>query len=219
MFKDVQADSDNMIVEIREFLDFISLHHPQPPITTPRHLNTAKGLIYVQLYGVIENTVLKTLSKTIDYLNSESLSLSKLKYSILALVLDNELNSLINTVSKKWDKRNDLFLKIKSDDRAIISNTLCPTDGKNIGANQLNSIWRTFELISPIFSDLTFTGRLRDIVSNRINIAHGNTTASEVGKLVTMADLYTRIQEVSAYCSHFISAFDGYMQSKEYLNK
>jgi hypothetical protein len=217
MFKDVQADSDNMIVEIREYLDFIAPHHPNAPVDIPRQINTAKGLIYVQLYGVIESTVLRTLSKTIDYINSENIKLSELKYCALALVLDDELNSLVNSVKRKWDKRALVFSKINDDLVVSINNTLLPTDGNNITSAQLTSIWKTFGIQAPMFADLRFIDRLKDIVTNRINIAHGNTTAAEVGKLITPNDLYIKIRDVSAYCSHFIATFDSYISTKEYL--
>lgn len=217
MFKDVQADSANMIVEIREYLDFISQNQPPPPAAIPRFINTAKGLIYVQLYGVIENTAIKTISKTINYINAENTNISNLKNCIHALILNDELNSLISVNSKKWDKRHLLFERINLDGVGIITNDLFPTDGKNIGLSQLNTIWKTFGLNVPIFKDLSFSGRLKDIVANRINVAHGNTTPAEVGKLVTTTDLYARIQDVSAYCSYLISTFEEYVNKKQYL--
>jgi hypothetical protein len=217
MFKNVQADSDNMIVEIREYLDFISQNHPPPPAAIPRYINTAKGLIYVQLYGVIENTVINTVSTTINYINAENTNISNLNPCIHALILNDELNSLINVNSKKWDKRHHLFERIHLDDIAVISNVLFPTDGKNIGLDQLNTIWKTFGLTAPIFKDITFSSRLKDIVANRINVAHGNVSPSEVGKIVTTTDLYARLQDVSSYCSYLISTFEDYVNKKKYL--
>jgi hypothetical protein len=217
MFKDVQADSANMIVEIREYLDFISQNQPLPPHPIPRFINTAKGLIYVQLYGVIEFTVIKTISKAISYINAEKANLSQLKPCIHALILNDDLNSLINVNSKKWDKRHVLFEKIALDNIAGINDVLMPTDGKNIGYNQLSSIWRTFGLTVPVFKDVSFTGRLKDIILNRINVAHGNVPPSEVGKNVTIPDLHARIQDVSAFCSYLISIFDDYIKNKQYF--
>ena len=217
MFKNVQADSDSMIVEIREFLELISEKSPVLLSPVPRYINTAKGLIYVQLYGVIENTILRTLSKTIDYINNEKISLSNLKPVILALALNNELDSLIHVNKKKWDKRYDLFLRLDVDSVIEISNVLVPTDGKNIGISQLHSIWRTFNMKAPIFDDPTFGGRLTEIVTNRINIAQGNVPASDIGKSLTISDLNDRISEVSAFCSYFISTFNEYVTCKRYL--
>ncbi len=169
MFSDVQADSDSRIVEIRDYVDFLTLNHPNPPSAIPRHINCAKGLVYVQLYGIMENTVIKTITKTIDLINIENIQISRLKPSLMALAADNELNALISSISKKWDKRNDLFSKLASNGLCSIANTLLPTDGKNIGESQLHSIWKTFEIAAPIFYDIKFSSRLKDIVLNRIN--------------------------------------------------
>jgi len=91
-----------------------------------------------------------------------------------------------------------------------------PTDGQNIRYRQLESIWKTFCLNDPIFHDGKFRGRLEDIVSNRNNIAHGNQSSAEVGARVTINDLSVRLNDVSSFCSHFISVFEDYVVHKKY---
>ena len=217
MFEEVQRVSDGMIVEIREYLDFLSTHNPSGLSAIPRFIDTGKGLLYVQLYGVIESTVIRTLSRTLDYINEDQTKLSQLKLVILSLALNDELDAIIDSNTKKWDKRYDLFRKIDLDEVAKINNALMPTDGKNIGSKQLSSIFKIFQIDVPFFHEPSFQGRLTDIVHNRINIAHGNSTSSQIGRSLTIADLNQRIDEVSAFCSYFISTFDDYVKAKKYL--
>ncbi len=91
-----------------------------------------------------------------------------------------------------------------------------PTDGKNIHHPQLESIWKAFCLTDPIFHDNRFRGRLQEIVSNRVNITHGNLSASDIGARVTIKDLNDRLNEVSAFCTYFISVLDDYIVNKKY---
>src|SRR2546421_7714225 len=113
LFSDIQADSSQRIVEIREYLDFIAPLIPPPPSAPPRYLNTAKGLIFVQLYGVIEFTVSSVIAKCISYINSESVKLSDVKPIIMGMALNPELDALIAVSSKKWEKRYNVFYKVE----------------------------------------------------------------------------------------------------------
>jgi hypothetical protein len=98
-----------------------------------------------------------------------------------------------------------------------MNTSLLPTDGGNFTDKQLKSIWDTFNLSAPLFHDMRFRGRLQDIVTNRINIAHGNCSASDVGKKVTSNDLHISLSDVSGFCTHVITTFEDYIASKQFL--
>ena len=216
MFNDIQINSDQRITEIREYLDFITPLIPAPPVATPRYLNTAKGLIFVQLYGVIEYTINSTIAKCISYINSDIVKLSDIKPIIMGIALNSELDALIQVNSKKWEKRHNIFRKLEQDNVVHIVNDIMPTDGKNINYPQLESIWKTFCLTDPIFHEQRFRGRLEEIVAHRISIAHGNQPASDIGARVTISELNGRLNEVSAFCTYFISVLDEYIIHKKY---
>lgn len=212
----VKAESAERLTEIRQCLDFINPLIPVAPIPTPRHLNSLKGEMFVQLYGAIECTVTLTLKSSIDYINSLNLNVNDIRHSILGLVLNSEFDALISVASKKWDKRHNLTDKIKLNPICNINNTLIPTDGKNFGHSQLQSVWKTFSITDPIYHDLTFTGRLSEIIDNRNKIAHGVYAASNIGNRVTLMDLYNRQTEVSRFCSYFISVFEDYLNRSQF---
>ncbi|GEO04074.1 hypothetical protein AAE02nite_17380 [Adhaeribacter aerolatus] len=216
MFSIIKSNSASRITEIREYIEFIDPLIPKPPVTTPRFLNSAKGLVFVQLYGVIEYTVLTTISKTINLINSAAVTLNDVKPIILSLALNSELEAIYGAPKKKWDKRHELFKIFEINPFVEISEDILPTDGKNIHYPQLESIWKIFCLTDPIFHDVTFRGRLQDIVSNRVNIAHGNQAASEVGSRVTTNDLSIRLDDVSKFCSYFITVFEEYIEKEKF---
>lgn len=216
MFTDIQDLSTERIVGIREYIDFITPQIPLPPTTTPRHLNTCKGLVFVQFYGLIEFTVLKTIEKAIFYINNESLKVSEIKPILLSLALNSHLDSLQNANKKKWDKRYELFKYIEEDKNILIDSILMPTNGENIQHPQLESIWNIFCIADPIYNDIRFKSRLKEIASNRINIAHGNVAASDIGAGLTIVELLDRLNEVSAFCSYFVSTFETYIRSQNF---
>jgi hypothetical protein len=216
MFSDIKLESDRRIVEIREYIDFIANQMPPPPTTTPRPLNTAKGLVYVQLYGIIEHTLSQSVTRTIDCINESHTLINDIKPAILSLALDARLEALIQVNTKKWDKRHLVFSEFTNNPKVDIPDHLLPTDGKNITDKQLQSIWNTFSIDNDLFHDVTFRGRLQDIVTNRINIAHGNSTASEVGSSITIDDLRTRLDDVSTFCTYLVGVFEDYIQNNKF---
>lgn len=216
MYSNILNISTQRIIEVREYLDFFAPSIPAPPITTPRHLNTCKGLVFIQLYGIIEFTINSTLSRTIDLMNLELVKLQETNPFIWSMALNPQLDALIQTNRKKWDKRYELFHKVLNNDEVLIVNNIVPTNGDNFNFPQLESIWKTFNISEPIFNKVTFRGRLQEIVNNRISISHGNITAADVGARVTPADLYDRVHDVSEYCSYFISVFENYITSKAF---
>ncbi len=217
MFNDVKTDSSQRITEIREYIDFLVPLFPNPPASPPRHLNTSKGLVFVQLYGVIEFTINSTVEKTLDLINSNNIKIQDMDPHIWSMALDPLLEALYQVKSKKWNKRNTLFKTIKDNELLDIATSIMPTDGGNCSIPQLKSIWTTFNINDPLFDDVTFRGRLVEIVTNRISIAHGKDSADTVGSRVTPQDLYDRLTQVSAYCSYFISVFESYISNKNYL--
>lgn len=216
MYTIIKENSTQRITEVRENLDFFAPLIPPAPTTTPRHLNTSKGLIFVQLYGIIEFTINTTVAKTIDIINNDFVQLHDLKHFVWGMALNNSFDSLNQANRKKWDKRIELIQKIVENGIATIATDIMPTNGDNYNLPQLTSLWHNFNITEPIFNDITFRGRLQEIVSNRINIAHGNNSASEIGSRVTPRDLYGRISDVSNFCSYFISVFEDYSLNKRF---
>ena len=214
MYKDIETESAQRISEIREHIHFIASQTPPPPITVPRYINTEKGLVFVELYGVLEYTILQTLSRTISILNSENIHMDKLKANLWALALDSELEALNQANTKKWDKRKTVFSAVLANPIVVMDENLLPTDGKNFTSRQLQSIWDAFGISEPLFHDVRFGTRMKDIVVNRINVAHGNSSPSDVGSAFTINDLEERLNDVSAFCTYLIGIFDDYISQR-----
>jgi hypothetical protein len=217
MFSDLRRDSASKLVEVREFLDLTNSLIPNAPAPTPSSVLSAKGFFYVHIYGVFEYTVTTAVEKTISIINSENIPVNDLKPLILSLVLNPECDSISSVNSKKWEKRWNLFSKIRDNTISQITTEILPTNGKNIRYNQLESIWTTFCINQPILNIPSIGGRISDIVNNRNAIAHGNFNPSEIGSRVTISELYTRHNEMSNYCSYIIQVFEDYTTNKDYL--
>lgn len=217
MFTDLKTDSASKLVEVREFLDLTSSLIPAPPTPTPNSILTAKGLFYVHIYGVFEFTITSCVKKAVLAINSENLKLNDIQPLLLSMALSPECDALASVRSRNWDYRWNLFEKIRDNTSTQLLTDLIPTDGKNIRYGQLQSIWKTFCITAPILNIPSMGGRLKDIVDNRNAIAHGNNTPAEIGSRVSIADLLSRYNEISNYCSYVIQVFEDYVNNKDFL--
>jgi RiboL-PSP-HEPN len=217
MYGDIDRELTQRLAAIRENIDYISSQIPSPPVSTPRYFNSQKGLIFVQLYGIVEYLVNQTVPRTASILTSENLDISKLSPYVWSVVFESNLESLRTVNREKWEHRHKMFKVVAEDNKAVIPEDVLPTNGLNITQRQLECIWKTYNIREPVFSELSFGWRLKDIVLNRNDIAHGNKTAAEVGMAFTITDLYDRLNDVSRYCSYAIGVFENYISNKDYL--
>jgi hypothetical protein len=182
-------------------------------------LNSLKGLIFVSLYGSIEYTVSEAVKTSEQFISLQRLHYNDVIPSLLTRFLYQHFDTLNNVGRKqKWQRRIAFMQKLTSNEQ-ITENICCdlelPTDGQNIRKSQLEDIFKTFNIRTDLLN-AQWGGRLKDIVDNRNAIAHGNKTAIDVGKTIFLADLKTRIDEVNAFCTEFISLFEEYIEKEEY---
>ncbi|MDH2923964.1 hypothetical protein EV693_10352 [Nicoletella semolina] len=227
MFSSIKTEHSTKQLEIQAFFAQIKqLNNEQNECVVTRQVftkellfNTLKGMLFVLLYGSIEYTVSETVKIAEREISLQNLHLNEVQPSLLIRFLHKNFDALHNVGRKyKWQKRLD-FMQIFSSNSKIIEN-ICddlelPTDGKNIRVEQLRSIFCTFN-IEPTLLNAQWGGRLKDIVENRNTIAHGNTTAADVGKNLFISDLQVRIDEVNAFCTTFIALFEDYLNNKKY---
>ncbi|MDE8035749.1 MAE_28990/MAE_18760 family HEPN-like nuclease [Actinobacillus equuli subsp. equuli] len=225
MFDYIHTELSHKQFEIRSiFAQIQNLEEEQrqnrgQPFAKEELLNSLKGLSFVLLYGCIEYSVTESVKVTETAISLQNLSLNQIKPTLITRFLYKDFDALHSVGRKqKWQKRLDFMQRVISD-APIIAN-ICddlelPTDGQNIRSTQLKSIFDTFSITTELLTP-EWRGRLKDIVDNRNAIAHGNKTASMVGRAIFITDLQDRIQEVNQFCTAFIEIFAKYIQEEEY---
>lgn len=217
MYSEIKAQSTLRLVEVREILDFIKAETPKPPQKEPIHILVAKGLFFVHLYGAYEYTVKSAVSKCIELININNPKLNDCKPLLFSMLLHSELESIASVGDKKWERRYELFCKFESNNNAVIPNEIIPTNGRNLKYRQLESIWKSFSITEPVLPRLELGGRITELVSNRNAIAHGTSSAANIGSLNTISELYKRHSEISEVCSYIVQTFEEYIKNKRYL--
>lgn len=177
-----------------------------------------KGLFYVYIYGIYEETVRSVVQETIEELNARRIKIDECIYELYALIFSPEFDSIYGVGNEhKWEKRWNISKKLTDNPVIAISNDIIPTDGKNLRYKQLESIAKTFGIQENILPRQEVGGDIQEMVNNRNYIAHGNKTPKEVGREVTVSDLQSKLEHISEVCTYTIEIYERYILGHKYL--
>ena len=182
MFNEIKEELTRKICELRLWLSNINDSDDFSAIN--------KGLFYVYIYGIYEETVRTVVQKTIEELNAKSVKIDECIYELYALIFSAEYDSIYGVGNEhKWEKRWNISDKLTRNPIVSIPNEIVPTDGKNLRYRQLESIAKSFGIHNAILPRAEIGGNIKEMVDNRNYIAHGNKTPKEVGREVSVNDL------------------------------
>lgn len=212
MFNEIKEEMTRKICELRIWLGNIS--------DGDDFASISKGLFYVYIYGIYEETVRSVVQKTIEELNAKSVKIDECIYELYALIFSTEYDSIYSVGKEhKWEKRWNISNKLIDNPIIHIPNEIIPTDGKNLRYKQLESIARSFGIHDNILPRAEIGGDIQEMVSNRNYIAHGNKTPKEVGREVTVSDLQRKLNHVSEVCTYIVEIYEGYINGQKYLKR
>jgi hypothetical protein len=214
----VNTESDGRLQEVGSFLRLIGrLGRTTGLLKSARELTSAKGLFFVHLYAAYEFTVLAGLRETYRQINIAKLEFKDCHSLLLTAALDRELTSFVQKGSiHGWKARRAVFEKVGSAQVVAIDEQVNPAAGRNLAVEQLESIWDTLRIKDPIFPRPALMGRVSELVQNRVDVAHGNSSASDIGRRYTVEELRKRHRDIDLLCTHILAAFEDYLKRKHY---
>lgn len=218
MMREVSRNSSRRIRDVRTLLRVIRRLSPggRAAVVSPEVL-ILKGLFFVHLYSALEFTVTGAVQGVIHAINSSSHLVCDCHPQFLSMALHAECESMAGVgKSKTWERRWHLFSRVFSTVRVEIDDTLMPTDGRNIGYAQLQSIWTSFNVDVPVLPRMSLRGRLEELVNNRNAIAHGREAAAAVGGRYSTRDLETRLSDVQEICEHVMTSLESCVQRMDF---
>lgn len=214
MFTAVQNELSERLRNARAIYELVKRQELDPAKSFENKV--LKGLFFVALYGALEKGLSFSVSICIESLNQLNLDLLQIKPVLWALVFDSDCVRIEQGGGKKWKNRNMLFSEIKDVKAKSIDSILFPTSIGNIKKEQIEGIWKTFDLQSVIFPDPSVIGRLETLAENRMSIAHGRRIASEVGSNYSADELLIFYDKIADWSTYVISCFDSYIRNEEY---
>lgn len=219
MFSDVSSESTTRLLEAKAVIDLCK----DKSIPISSHIDTSilMGSVYVLIYGALEYTITHCSYTAINQLNTRALNLYDIQPSLWGMIFDPDCSRMESIgTNKKWEYRYQLFSKLtKTQAVQQISNVLFPASNGNIKEKQIERVWTTFGLKSPMFEPghEDINNVLKDLAEGRMAVAHGREKASVRGGQKSIGELETLYDNISRYCSYLIDCFTKYITNNEYM--
>jgi hypothetical protein len=121
-------------------------------------------------------------------------------------------------LTKAWPRRRDLFARTKSIEAVAINDSVFPADGYNIKFEQLESVWETFCINSPVLPRAPLRTRLHEITDNRNAISHGRESPTTIGGRYSVQDLERILSEIDELCTYVVNTFEEYVDNEHFLS-
>lgn len=219
MFSSVTADSTARLMEAKSLLDICN----DASLKLGEHYNDRilYGSFYVLLYGALEYTISHCVYQAIGLHNTKNtLKLYELQPTLWGLIFDPDCTRMESAgTNKKWENRYQLFSKLTKDQAlSQIQSALFPASNGNIKDKQLDRVWTTFGLKSPLFEP-EYESVQQDLITlanGRMAVAHGREKASTIGGGTTLTELTNLYDSISRYCSYLITCFTQYIVNEEF---
>ena len=210
LFDEIKDELTRKICELKLWLANIDERN--------QYCNITKGLYFVYMYGIYEETIRQVVSTTIDELNNAEVKIDECIYELYSLIFSEEYDGMYSVGNEhKWEKRWKVSDKMTNNPNVIISHYMMPTDGKNIRYKQLKSIANSFGVKDNVLPRNEIGGYIQEMVDNRNYIAHGNKTPKEVGRNFTILDLKNKCDYIEEVCNYVIAEYETYIQERKYL--
>ncbi len=205
MFRGIREEAADRILTTRTWLQSALSAGDDLPLSGGGHESTTKGLVIVLLWATYENTVYATVTAAMQCFNREEIPLCEVRDEMLPLALSSEVESVRNTtkLQKIWSTRTKLFAAAVSTEPAEVRDGLFPSDGSNLQHSQLVTIWEAFGIsvaANPPLPHPRIGRTLETIRLARHDVAHGRSTAAEVGGRYSEAEIASYIDDFAALC-------------------
>jgi len=223
--EDFREDFDTKSGEILAYLDLLkflegagsviqSSTTPQSTyIITAETRKTLKGAVYILLYNLVESTMREAICYIHDSLHDKNIEFDNLNSTLRkeiirriksdAVGVDSVLSGLTKGISVSLSQSS--FNK-----RKLFSG--------NIDRDEIESKSKIYGFsTNTIYAHTKHGEKLGTVRQHRNDLAHGNTSFSEIGKNVTYQDLEDVSLEIIAYLDSISANIDSYINSAKYL--
>ena len=156
---------------------------------------TARGLVFIQLYAVHEYLIQTGFRIAITQIASHGHRFSELKPSLLTVFLDSSFQSVQDCASKRaWETRLQLVGRASSRGQITVPESAFPTDGTHFRHPNLLLIFDVLGIERKLTVRRRHLFMIDEVVNHRNAIAHGSETAASIGRRYSRSDMWKRIR-------------------------
>jgi hypothetical protein len=222
MFTQVSRNATARLLEVRRLLahirtleDALALTH-DPEVA--ESVAILRGLLYVQLYGALEYTVEKGVQLLLQIVSSAGIPYPEFEHLLCAVTLDAEFESAATVKhDKKWVRRRDLLERQRSPTQCTINDTIFSEMLQSVKSTTIRDIFEWLCMPQQPVPDPRISGYIDEVTGRRHEVAHGRSTARDVGGNLTSTDLEIRINAITDEINHVVASFEDFVQTKAFI--
>jgi hypothetical protein len=219
-FFDERKDEVNTYFEFINYLGIDDLEHKtiefdsQNSFTTTDKLDKVlKSNCILILYNLIEGVITKSMEYMIDHINDNNIKYGELQLGFKQLILKTSLRA------NDFKDRNMALVEFIDTVFDEIFNFTFNTDtkkyvlggGGNIDARFIRKITENFRISFSRSED-----ELRNIKSDRNDLAHGSKSFVECSQTKTLSEIQEQKRKIFDYLNDYIMAIDEYIDNEKY---
>ena len=172
---------------------------------------TLKANCFLLLYNLVESSMRNAVEAIFDELKGKKVSFNAVRKEIKKVVLQNFKNRSPDNIHTKIKDISLDIITAGFDSKKLFSG--------NIDRDEIIKTARKYGFSYDTDYATTKHGEnLFNIMEKRNDLAHGNKSFSEVGKLVSISDLLKIKDEVIEYIGQILKNIESYLNEKEYLD-
>lgn len=177
-----------------------------------------RGWAYVGAAAALERLLIRVLEELFDELTALAVQKTHIRVSLLTACAAPAFQSARDSRGlPRLERQCAVLYEVLSTDLASLPRTEIPLDGRTPRRGHLETIWSVVGLEGAPLPGLVHGVGLAELAELRNQIAHGESTAYDIGRLKTVRDVLRILEIVDEVALHFVMAVESYLLKHLYL--
>jgi MAE_28990/MAE_18760-like HEPN len=172
---------------------------------------TLKANGFLLLYNLVESSMTNAIEAIFDELKEKKIPFDSVRAEIKKVVLQNFKNRSPDDIHTKMTDISLDIITAGFKRRELFSGNI---DRKEIAKTAIKYGFSC----DTNYSETKHGENLYSVMKNRNDLAHGNKSFSEIGKVTSMEDLLKVKEEVIAYITQILNNIENYLVAQAYLD-
>jgi len=215
MLTAVRADTSERLMEVFLLIELIRQQEATPPQPDPAEAKILRGLFWVHLYSALEYAVNSGIQRYLHAVAALNIPPQHLMPCFFSVALESNFSALRNVgEDKRWTKRIELLGAQCSPVPNKINPDIFGLYLQNVWAEKLEALFACLGITQEIVPDPSFKPYIDELVMHRNAIAHGRTSALDVGCARRSPELLIRHEAISSVCRYFFDCLEHHHISR-----
>jgi hypothetical protein len=209
------AEVQKLLAHIRRLEAAVTTEHDA---VSGEAASILRGLFYVHLYGALEYAMSLSVQVLLQEITKVAVPYSHFEHLMHVIALDADFQSMVDSGwESKFPKRRQLLEKQISGAACSLNDTVFDNQLQNLWFKTLSSVFEYLRIPADPVPERRMQGYVGEIVNYRNEVAHGRSSASVIGRIVSSPELEVRLKAVREIIDYVMINFEDYLTKREFV--